>query len=109
VTPDARDNSGWIYAAPLLLLLALGLFIAESSQLRPQIDDAFISYRYARNLVEGHGLVFNIGEYVEGYTNLLWTLLVAAAMSLGFGAVEAGHGLGFASGLAALCATALFA
>ncbi len=24
-------------------------------------DDAFISYRYARNWVEGHGLVFNVG------------------------------------------------
>ena len=31
-------------------------------------DDAFISFRYARNLVEGHGLVFNVGERVEGYS-----------------------------------------
>ncbi len=41
-------------------------------------DDAFISFRYARNLLEGHGLVFNPGEYVEGYTNLLWVLELAA-------------------------------
>lgn len=34
-------------------------------------DDAFISFRYARNLLEGHGLVFNPGEYVEGYSNFL--------------------------------------
>ena len=40
--------------------------------------DAFISFRYARNLLEGHGLVFNPGEYVEGYSNFLWVLELAA-------------------------------
>jgi len=49
-------------------------------------DDAFISFRYARNLVEGHGLVFNLGERVEGYTNLLWTLWIAVGLRLGVGA-----------------------
>jgi arabinofuranosyltransferase len=42
------------------------------------LDDAFISFRYAANLVAGHGLVFNPGERVEGYTNFLWTILLAA-------------------------------
>ena len=41
-------------------------------------DDAFISFRYARNLLEGHGLVYNPGEYVEGYSNFLWVLELAA-------------------------------
>ena len=45
-------------------------------------DDAFISFRYARNLLEGHGLVFNPGEYVEGYTNFLWVLELAALWGL---------------------------
>ena len=45
-------------------------------------DDAFISFRYARNLLEGHGLVFNPGEYVEGYTNFLWVLELAAIWGL---------------------------
>jgi hypothetical protein len=49
-------------------------------------DDAFISFRYARNLAEGHGLVFNVGERVEGYTNLLWTLWIAIGLRLGLGA-----------------------
>jgi hypothetical protein len=40
-------------------------------------DDAFISFRYARNLIEGHGLVYNPGERVEGYSNFLWTLWCA--------------------------------
>jgi len=46
-------------------------------------DDAYISFRYARNLVDGLGLVFNAGERVEGYTNLLWTLWCAGAIRLG--------------------------
>ena len=41
-------------------------------------DDAYISFRYARNLIEGHGLVFNPGERVEGYSNLLRVLDLAA-------------------------------
>jgi hypothetical protein len=41
-------------------------------------DDAMISMTYARNLAEGHGLVWMAGEApVEGYTNLLWTLVMA--------------------------------
>jgi len=41
------------------------------------VDDAMISMRYARNLAEGSGLVWNVGERVEGYTNLLWTLFMS--------------------------------
>jgi len=41
-------------------------------------DDAFISFRYARNLRNGYGLVFNPGfERVEGYTNFLWVVILA--------------------------------
>lgn len=46
-------------------------------------DDAFITYRYAKHLVEGQGLVFNPGERVEGITNPLFTLLVAGMMAAG--------------------------
>ena len=41
-------------------------------------DDAMISMRYARNLAEGYGLVWNPGgPRVEGYTNFLWVLWMA--------------------------------
>lgn len=33
-----------------------------------------ISMRYAKNFVSGYGLVWNAGEYVEGYTNFLWVI-----------------------------------
>ena len=41
------------------------------------VDDAYISFRYGKNLMDGHGLVYNPGEYVEGYTNFLWTVITA--------------------------------
>ena len=41
-------------------------------------DDAMISMRYARNLADGYGLVWNPGEApIEGFTNLLWVLLMS--------------------------------
>ncbi|VVB75586.1 Uncharacterised protein [Candidatus Tiddalikarchaeum anstoanum] len=35
-------------------------------------DDAFITFRYVNNFVNGYGLVYNIGERVQGYTHPLW-------------------------------------
>ncbi len=39
-------------------------------------DDAFISFRYAKNLANGLGLIYNEGETpVEGYSNFLWVII----------------------------------
>jgi hypothetical protein len=75
------DHDGW----PITLAFALvgGLFIVHALHYWLLIDDAFITFRYARNLIDGAGLVFNIGERVEGYSNLLWTLLMAGGMTVG--------------------------
>jgi hypothetical protein len=59
--------------------LAIVAAIIVASRLAWVCDDAFISFRYADNLASGLGLVFNPGERVEGYTNLLWTLWLALA------------------------------
>ncbi len=40
-------------------------------------DDSLISLRYAERLLNGHGLTWTDGPRVEGYSNLLWILLVA--------------------------------
>jgi MFS family permease len=48
------------------------------------VDDAYISGRYAMNLAAGEGLVYSFGEpAIEGFTNLLWTLLLAVGLLLG--------------------------
>jgi arabinofuranosyltransferase len=66
------------------------------------IDDAYISFRYAQNLVAGHGLTFNPGERVEGYTNFLWTIILASFMRLGFEPAPVAIGLGVLFSLATL-------
>lgn len=47
------------------------------------IDDSFIGFRYARNLADGQGLVFNAGERVEGYTSFLWVMIGYVGLKLG--------------------------
>src|ERR1051325_2370710 len=63
-------------------------------------DDAFISFRYARNFAQGHGLVFNPGhERVEGYSNFLWVLILAAGQVLGIAPEHAANPLLILCGL----------
>ncbi len=78
----------------ILLVIVLGMFHAWS--VRYVNDDAFISFRYAKNLVEGKGLVYNAGEKVEGYTNFLWTVLIASGMLLHVDPVVFSMALGIA-------------
>jgi arabinofuranosyltransferase len=59
-------------------------------------DDAYISFRYARNLSEYGQLVFNLGERVEGFTNFLWTVLLAGGIHLGWSPVHVSRFLGVA-------------
>jgi|LakMenEpi03Aug12_release.lakeMendotaPanAssembly.Ray.scaffolds.fasta_scaffold01204_27 hypothetical protein len=65
--------------------LCVVLYVAHALVYWFTCDDAYISFRYARHLAEGHGLVFNVGEAppVEGYSNLLWVLLLAPCSWLG--------------------------
>ena len=78
----ARSRFGqWLgLAAFLPLLVWLGWQITTSWFV---CDDAFIAFRYARNLADGHGLVFNRGERVEGFTDFLWVLELAGLWRLG--------------------------
>jgi hypothetical protein len=69
-------------------------------------DDAYISFRYSRHLVDGLGLVWNPGERVEGYTNFLWVLLMAAGMKAGVAPEQLSNALGVASGALVLVGVA---
>lgn len=52
------------------------------------IDDAYISFRYAKNLAAGHGLTWNPGEPpVEGYSNFLWVLILTLPHLAGISAL----------------------
>jgi hypothetical protein len=48
------------------------------------MDDAFIYFRYVDNLLYlGHGLVYNAGEYVEGFSSPLWAVLLVLGRATG--------------------------
>jgi hypothetical protein len=53
-------------------------FIVDGERYFSLFDDGMISMRYARNLANGYGLVWNPGgERVEGFTNPLWVLYMS--------------------------------
>lgn len=53
-------------------------FVVNGERYYALFDDAMISMRYARNLADGYGLVWNPGsEAVEGYSNPLWVVYMA--------------------------------
>jgi len=76
--------------------VALGYVVCFALQTRDYfLDDAYIGFQYVRNLLAGHGFVFQAGDVpVEGVTNIGWLLLLtplaavaeptAAAKVLGF-------------------------
>src|SRR5690349_20195203 len=45
-------------------------------------DDAFITLRSVKHLIEGHGPVFNVGWRVQSYTHPAWMLLLAVAWAV---------------------------
>lgn len=65
------------------LLIALAAFGYHSYKLWFIQDDAYITYRYIENFVDGNGLVFNAGERVEGITNHGWAIILSLFASLG--------------------------
>lgn len=85
----------------LIAVAVVLLGVALAWRLAWTCDDAFISYRYALNWIDGHGLVYNRGERVEGMTNLLWTVWIAAGLLLGVAATT----WSIVWGLAAFAAT----
>src|SRR5689334_14244881 len=66
----------------VVLLATVVLGVAWAWKLLWCSDDAYISFRYAANLLDGYGLVWNPGERVEGYTNFLWLIIVTPFIAL---------------------------
>lgn len=60
-----------------LLGVILTLALAHMLMYAVVAEDAYISLRYSAQLADGNGMVFNVGEKVEGYSNFLWVVLVA--------------------------------
>jgi arabinofuranosyltransferase len=67
-------DRGW---RGFVLTLTLGLSLLHQLLFATVTEDALVSFRYAQNIADGNGPVFNPGERVEGYTNFLWLVLIA--------------------------------
>ncbi len=70
--------------ARLILPIFSLTILAITARLMPGlrvIDDSYITFRYARNLLAGQGFAYNPGETVLGTTTPLYTLLMAALAS----------------------------
>ena len=70
-------------------------------------DDAFISLKYSEMYALGEGLVFNQGEWVEGYTNFLWTWGLGILAQLGAPLPQAALVCDLVSFVGAIVVTAL--
>ena len=89
----------WGIDLPVVLgLIIIVLFVTRHIGIFV-IDDAWISFRYSKNLAEGFGLTWEPAspERTEGYSNFLEVLAIALAMKLNLDPVRAAQGLGFIS------------
>ncbi len=84
----------------LSLVILLLLCVIQSDLLGLPDDDRFIGFRYSLNFAEGNGLVYNVGERVEGYTAFLWVLIIGLLMKVGFDPTRYSQFLSLASAAA---------
>jgi arabinofuranosyltransferase len=82
VTVGTQKSAGSVPILIACLIVALGWCVLFFNS---TLEDAHITFRYARNMAEGNGFgVWNIGEPpVEGFSSFLWMMLLAGAMRFG--------------------------
>ena len=98
---QAATEPGGTWDRPLtwaLGIVAVGLTLGQLGfYFTRTVDDLFISLRYAENLAYGNGLVYDLGERVEGFSSPLWVVLQAVGVRLGLDGVTATKLLGLLS------------
>ncbi len=96
----ARARTVDVVGAVMVVGVALAWLFWRAVFDTPQ-EDAAILLRYARNLGEGHGVVWNVGAApVEGATDFLFMLQVAALVAAGISSLQAAWVLGVAAHVA---------
>ena len=78
-SPDRRGLEALVILVIVVVFVAHALFVASGAV----VDDAYIAFRYSRNLAAGEGLRFQPGPPVEGYTCFSWVVLGALFARLG--------------------------
>jgi hypothetical protein len=83
--PEHAPGARWLPAAIALAAgaasFALGWAVLAADH---PADDAYILFRYAEHVAQGHGSVFNVGgPRAEGATDFLWLMGLAAGVRAG--------------------------
>ncbi len=86
----------------LIILAIIAFFFLLASNARVDIDDALITYQYARNIAEGNGFVYNEGEHIWGTTTPLYTLVLSIPAFLGVSPVDMSLVYNLLSGIASV-------
>jgi len=103
---DNRKQPAWMLLLAFLVLAAV--LVAHASYYMPFFsDDSLISLRYLHRFLHGDGLTWTDGIRVEGYSNLLWILLLACLGVFDVDLIAAARILGVA-GMAVVMVSALF-
>ncbi|MBN2718208.1 MAG: hypothetical protein JXX14_20355 [Deltaproteobacteria bacterium] len=84
LTPtDHRRLIATVATAAALLGIAVLAYVRSRAYSGMLIDDAFITFRHARNIIDGHGFTCNPGERVEGTSSPLFTFVMLLPMAAG--------------------------
>jgi arabinofuranosyltransferase len=105
IQPVKKDSPGNNNVVYILLGVICLIFVILCFQTKFVQDDSYITFRYVENFINGHGLVFNIGEKVEGYTNFLWLILLSVFALLGMNIIDISQYLSVGFGVMTLIMT----
>jgi arabinofuranosyltransferase len=75
-----------LFIIPTLVLIVI--YFPTNHFFANQYDDSYITYRYAVNLAEGHGIVFNIGERTDAASSFLYTVVLSIGHIMGMRNLE---------------------
>ncbi len=82
-TPGTKPKYIFWLTLSFIFLIGISARLALFYQTHFVYEDAYITYRYAENLAQGSGFVYNQGERVLGTTTPLYTLVLAVAQLIG--------------------------
>lgn len=101
--PDDEPLGGALKHPAAWLVLLFLAYVAHVVHLNCVTEDAFITFRFAQHVADGHGFVWNVGEPpIEGYTGFLWLLISAAAAKAGLDLPRTAQAVGALAGLGTL-------
>lgn len=91
------DRSNFILQIGSMIWSVALAFLLMYSNRHFYHDDSYITLRYVNNYLAGLGIVWNPGEYVQGYTNFLHLMLISLLGSIGIDLVWASRIIGLAA------------